>query len=334
LDEGRKSNLTAASIIEDRAFVSYDALGRPYSPGNFDGKYAGPVTLRYALQQSINTVSIRLVDRFGMPLVRSYIERAKAFSAPIDDSAGLTIGLGTHQVTPMDQCLAYACFANGGMYHPAVFVDEIKDRDGITQFKATPDDVRRSAHRAFEPDLAYLMTYLLEGVATYGTGAKTADLKRPRAGKTGTTNDARDVWFCGFTPYYTCVVWIGYRDNRSLGRGLEWTGGRRACPIWTKFMLKAHEGLPLQDFEVPKGLDGQPLVDFFDVARQTRDSWAGGFKEVFLKGTRPPSYRTAEERALEEREKQMEQELLAPTETPAPAPSAESTAPPPLVLHQ
>lgn len=336
LDEGRKTNLTAASIIEDAQFVRYDALGRAYSPGNFDGKYAGPVTLRYALQQSLNTVSIRLVDRIGMPLVRQYIERAKAFSAPIDDSAGLTIGLGTHQVTPMDQCLAYACFANGGMYHPAVFVDEIKDRDGITQLKVTPDDVRRSAHRAFEPDLAYLMTYLLEGVATYGTGARTAELKRPRAGKTGTTNDARDVWFCGYTPYYTCVVWIGYRDNRSLGRGLEWTGGRRACPIWTKFMIKAHESLPVQDFEVPKGPDGQPAVDFIEVARQTKDSWAGGFKEVFLKGTRPPSYRTEEERALEEREKQMEQQLFAPADAPAqaPAPGAETTTPPPLVLHQ
>ena len=86
------------------------------------------------------------------------------------------------------------------------------------------------------------------------TGGRTRFLERPRAGKTGTTNESRDVWFCGFTADYTCVVWIGYRDNRPLGRGRDYTGGRLAAPIWTQFMIAAHEGLPKRDFEVPEGV--------------------------------------------------------------------------------
>ena len=332
LEERRKNNLTAASIILDESFVSYDALGRTWNPKNFDGKYKGPVTLRFALERSINTVSVRLVDRVKMPVVRSYIEKA-GFEIPIDDSVGLTLGLGTHQVTVLEQCLAYACFANGGMYHPAVFIEEIKDRDGIPLYQTSPDDeVRRLQHRAFNPDLAYLMTYLLEGVATYGTGARSRDLDRPRAGKTGTTNDARDVWFCGFTPYYTCVVWIGYRDNRSLGSGANYTGGRRACPVWTEFMVKAHEGLPVKDFEAPTG---QYAVDTFNVARQTSGGWGGEFPEVFLKGTHPPASRAEEEEARR-LEEQMEQQLFQqpvdqpPSDQIIPEQSLEER-PPPLV---
>ncbi|MCL4691074.1 MAG: PBP1A family penicillin-binding protein [Candidatus Hydrogenedentes bacterium] len=335
LDEGRKTNLTAASIIMDEPFVRYDALGRTWNPKNFDGKYKGPVTLRYALQQSINTVSVRLVERIKMPMVRATIEKA-GFEIPIDDTVGLTLGLGTHQVTVLEQCLAYATFANGGVYHPAVFVEEIKDRDGIPVYACTPQDLREMERRAFDPDLAYLMTYLLEGVTTWGTGARSADLNRPRAGKTGTTNDARDVWFCGYTPYYTCVVWIGYRDNRSLGRGNEYTGGRRACPVWTEFMIKAHEGLPVKEFEVPKSADGSPAVEFHSVDRQTSSGWAGGFREAFLKGTRPPASRAEEEEARR-LEEQMEQQLLEGTEPPS-APTVPlqpsvppGEAPPPLV---
>ncbi len=332
LDEGRKTNLTAASILQDKEFVRYDALGRTWNPQNFGGDHAGPVTLRYALEHSINTISVQLVERLGLPLVRTYIEKA-GFEIPIDESIGLTIGLGTHQVTPLEQCLAYSIFPNNGMYHPAVFVEGIKDQDGIPIYAITPDKVRDMEKPAFKPDLACVMTHLLQGVATWGTGARSADLNRPRAGKTGTTNDARDVWFCGFTPYYTCVVWIGYRDNRSLGRGANYTGGRLACPVWTEFMIKAHEGLPVKDFEIPKGPDGKPVVDVIPVERQTRTGWKGGFDEYFLKGTHPPASREEEERARE-LEEQMEQRLRQTYSEPMAPPSTNgvpSGSPPPLV---
>jgi len=331
LEEGRKNNLTAASIIMDEPFVRYDALGRTWNPKNFDGGYQGAVTLRYALERSINTVSVRLVERVGMPIVRAYIEKA-GFETPIDDSVGLTLGLGTHEVTVLEQCLAYATFANKGVYHPAVFIEEIKDRDGLPLYKTDAEDVRSMERQAFGEDLAYVMTRLLQGVAVYGTGSRSKDLDRPRAGKTGTTNDARDVWFCGFTPYYTCVVWIGYRDNRSLGRGANYTGGRRACPVWTEFMVKAHEGLPVKDFEAPTGPNA---VETFKVARKVKGGWGAEFDEVFLKGTRPPASRTEEEETRR-REEQMEQQLFqSPVNEPSaiqpnPVESIEDR-PPPLV---
>jgi len=137
-------------------------------------------------------------------------------------------------------------------------------------------------------NVAYVMTYLLQGVAKFGTGARfQPDWEkgapgRVRAGKTGTSNESRNVWFCGFTPELTCVVWIGYSDNRPLGRGSYYTGGTMANPVWVDFMVKAHEGLPIHDFQVPEG------VEFFSVDRTT--GLAGGsFREAFVKGTVPPT---------------------------------------------
>jgi len=131
------------------------------------------------------------------------------------------------------------------------------------------------------PNVAFVMTHLMEGVCTYGTGARTAELKRPRAGKTGTANDSRDVWFCGFTPYYTCVVWLGYSDHRPLGQGKNYTGGRLACPIWTAFMIRAEEGLPVKQFEEPEG------IVWYNVDH-TSGLEGGNIKEAFLAGTAPP----------------------------------------------
>jgi penicillin-binding protein 1A len=271
-------SFTASSIEVDEPFTRVDGAGNTWSPKNFGADFAGPVTLRTALQKSINIVSVKLVEQLGMPLVRSYIERMHPPSVriPINDTHRLTLGLGTCEVTVLGQCVAYSVFANGGVRYDPIFVSEIKDRDGFTIRKATVNK-----EQVLNPASAYVITHLLEGVATYGTGAKSAPLARPRAGKTGTTNEARDTWFCGFTPDFTCVVWVGYKDNRSLGRGTDFTGGRLSCPIWTDFMIEAEKDLPIADFEVPPG------VEFFSVDMATGVQ-GGKFREAFLKGTRPP----------------------------------------------
>ena len=114
------------------------------------------------------------------------------------------------------------------------------------------------------------------------TLTRAASLKRPVGGKTGTTNNSRDAWFCGYTADYTAVVWIGYRDNRTLGKGRDYTGGRLSCPVWVDFMTEAEDGLPVRDFDVPYG------VEFFNIDRESGVQ-GGSYKEAYITGTRPPS---------------------------------------------
>ncbi|NIA16693.1 MAG: PBP1A family penicillin-binding protein [Nitrospiraceae bacterium] len=273
------NGLTPSTIEIDEPFERIDAWGNVWRPKNFTSEFLGPVSLRVALQKSINMVSIKLVERLTMQVVRSYLERA-GIRTPIDSAVGLTIALGTPVVTVLDHCTAYSTFANLGIRYDPLMLTEIKNRDGITLASYRPDSPD-DHEPVMRPNVAYVMTYLLQGVAEFGTGARSRALERPRAGKTGTTNESRDVWFCGFTPDFTCVVWIGYEDYRPLGKGRAFTGGRLACPIWTDFMVKAHEGLPVRQFEEPEG------IEWYTVDRNT--GLAGGsFREAFIEGTSPP----------------------------------------------
>lgn len=277
LDMGRTTGLTAAHRIVDEPFARMGGDNKLWQPKNFDGKFHGPMTLRNALERSVNIVSIKLVDRpeVGVPMLRSYL-KSVGFEKEIDVK-GLTVALGSHEVIPIEQCVAYSTIAKGGRYAPASFVEKILDRDGNTVYQS-----RVQTKQRIREDLAYVMTHLLQGVATNGTGARTRTFDRPRAGKTGTTNESRDVWFCGFTPQYTCIVWIGYKDNRPLGRGADYTGGRLAAPIWADFMNLAHQGLPVREFEKPDS------VKAYAIDRST-GRLGGSFTEMFLDGTAPPT---------------------------------------------
>src|SRR5690606_35832003 len=203
------------SVIVDEPYVK--RVGNSvWAPKNFSGTYRGPVTLEQALQYSINTVAIRLAVSVGIPQLRSYFEKV-GITTPIDPLAGETIALGSSVVTVLDHCKAYSVFPNGGWLYQPVLVREIRDRDGLVLYSHKPNP-----RQVMREDVAYKMIELMETVATRGTGAGTRALDRPRACKTGTSNEARDTWFCGFTPDFTCVVWFGYEDNTSLG---DYTGG-------------------------------------------------------------------------------------------------------------
>lgn len=272
--------MTPSTIIVDEPFVRRDAAGNIWAPGNFDGKFTGPITLRRALEQSRNIISIKLVEKLTMPYVRSFMVDAGIRETPIRDVVGLTIALGTPEITVLEQCTAYSTFAKNGAYAEPLFLKEIRSPDGFVWKEYNPV----IEPEAIPANVAYVVTYLMEGVARWGTGARTRPLgDRPRAGKTGTTNDSVDVWFCGFTKQYTTVVWMGYRGGRrSLGRGVNYTGGRLACPIWTDFMLRAHEGLPEEEFEPPPG------VEFYQVEKASGLK-GGSFREAFIVGTQPPT---------------------------------------------
>ena len=276
-----KQGMSPSSVELDTPITIQVGTGKYWSPRNFGGGYSGATTLRRALERSVNIVAVKLVRRFGLSAVRDTLHQM-GIRTPIPDNLGLTIALGSLVVNPLDHCAAYSTFANGGVYYPPVLVSERRNRDGITEFKARP-----KGNRVLDEDIAYLMTNVMEGVAVRGTGARSRPLERPRAGKTGTTNDARDVWFCGFTPQFTCVVWIGYRDYRSLGAGRGFTGGRLACPIWTEVMMEAHRDLPVLEFDVP------PAISFYGSGT--------GFREAYLKGQGAGSFAPDEEfRPLED----------------------------------
>lgn len=282
------SGYTPSTIVVDEPVQFASGSGKPWAPQNFSGKFMGAIPLRQALEQSVNVVSVKLVDHLGVPLVRSYLQRC-GITTPIDDSIGLTLALGSPVVTILDQCVAYSCFANGGVRNDPVMVTEIRNRDGLSRYDYNAF-VKRE--QAMDAKVAYVVTHMLEGVCEpdakrgyYPTGHRTKVLGRPRGGKTGTTNESRNVWFCGFTPDFTCVVWLGYSDNRSLGHGREFTGGSLACPIWTKFMMAAEEGLPIRDFDVPSG------ITFFNIERLSGVE-GGDYKEAYITGTAPPKFRT------------------------------------------
>jgi penicillin-binding protein 1A len=279
------SGMTPSDIVVDEPFSMVDALGRPWTPANFDEEFQGAIPIRKALELSINIVSVKLVQRLGMPLVRSYL-RSAGFRQPIADDVGLTLALGTKETLVIDQATCYQTLALGGVRVSPVMVTQITDRDGIVRYDYHSF---QSKARVFKEDVVYQLTHLLQGVCepvkdgSYAsTGRRTERLGRPRAGKTGTTNEARTIWFCGYTPQFTAIVMIGYDDNRSIGSGLDTTGGAMASPIWTDFMIRAHERLPILDFKKPAG------VEFYDINRAT--GLAGGnYKEAYIRGTRPPT---------------------------------------------
>lgn len=280
------NGMTPSTIIVDEPFSRSAGGGQVWSPKNFDGKYHGPMTLRHALEKSVNIISIKLTAQLGMPVVRSYLKRC-GITTPIDNVVGLTIALGTPDIHVIDQAVAYSTFPNLGTRYDPVMVTDIRNRDGVPRYDYR--DTQTVDPNALDPAVAYVVTHMLQGVCTpdystgyYPTGHRTSRLERPRGGKTGTTNSSRNVWFCGFTADFTCVVWIGYRDNRPLGRGADYTGGRLACPAWTDFMIEAHEGLPVRDFDVPPG------VTFYDIDR-IRGTRGGNYKEAYVDGTAPPA---------------------------------------------
>jgi penicillin-binding protein 1A len=223
-------------------FIDHDKIWRPQ---NYSRKYYGPTTVRRALEQSQNVVTIRIVQDLGVGNVAKYVNAHFGFTRPV--GRNLSIGLGTSEVTPLELASAYSAFANSGRRAEPVFITRIEDSDGnlLEQNAGKITDT-------ISPQTAYLITSLLEGVVQNGTGRAARALDRPVAGKTGTTNEQVDAWFVGYTPDLLAAVWIGYDDNRTLGP--KSTGGHIAAPLWVRFMQKALAGHPVTDFEMPDGI--------------------------------------------------------------------------------
>ena len=245
-----------ASVLPDEPIsISAEETGsQAWEPKNYDGKYEGPMTLRTALAKSKNMVSIRLLRSIGTRYAQDYVTR---FGFDADKHPPyLTMALGAGSVTPWQHLTAYAVFANGGYKIEPYVVKEIRDEKGNLVGEAKPVTAGNEELRVIDARNAYLMDSMMHDVVRRGTAARAGvALKRgDLAGKTGTTNDYVDAWFCGYQPTVVGVAWIGFDQPKKLGNGE--TGGVAALPIWIGYMEKALKGVPESYMEQPAGLIG------------------------------------------------------------------------------
>ncbi len=249
-----EKGFSPGSIVADEPIViSSDVTGsQAWQPKNYDGKYDGPMKLRTALAKSKNMVSIRILQAMGPAYAQDYVTRF-GFDAQRHPPY-LTMALGAGSVTPWQMASAYAVFANGGYRINPYVVKEIRDQGGRVLAQATPAQAGDENLRAIDPRNAYLMYSMLRDVTIYGTAGKaSATLKRQDlAGKTGTTNDYLDAWFCGFQQTVVGCAWVGFDQPRKLGS--RETGGFTALPIWIAYMQEALKGVPEQQLPQPEGI--------------------------------------------------------------------------------
>ncbi|MEP7083427.1 MAG: penicillin-binding transpeptidase domain-containing protein, partial [Betaproteobacteria bacterium] len=248
-----EKGFNAHTIIPDEPLY-FDASvtgSEPWAPKNYDGKYDGPMPLKTALARSKNMVSIRILQAIGTQYAQDYITRF-GFD-PKQHPAYLTMALGAGNATPLQMAGAYAVFANGGFRITPFLIERIVDGRGNILAKTEPAVAGADAEQAIDPRNAYVMTALLRGVITGGTATAARSLGRgDLSGKTGTTNDHIDAWFCGFNYAQVGIAWIGFDQPRGLGSNE--TGGTSALPIWINYMGKTLKGVPEKPMKPPEGV--------------------------------------------------------------------------------
>ncbi|HEV8352633.1 MAG TPA: penicillin-binding protein 1A [bacterium] len=216
--------------------------GEPWVPRNYDRRYRGAVTLRYALEHSINVPAIKTIAEIGPERVVD-VARRMGIASPLRPD--LTLALGSSEVTPLEMASAFGTLAAVGVRAEPIALVRVIDRTGKVLEESRP--IR---HPALEPDVALQMTDLLKGVILRGTG-RGAAIGRPAAGKTGTSDDYRNAWFIGYTPQLSAAVWVGNDDNSPMRTVV---GGTLPAGIWASFMRVALEDQPPDDWEVPEGV--------------------------------------------------------------------------------
>ncbi len=275
LDRG----MSPVTIVMDSPYVSSpNEDGEVWKPKNYKKKFYGPTLIRTGLAKSRNVITVKILNKIG---VNYAIRYARNLGIESDLTPDLSLALGSSGVSLMELTRAYAAFANGGMLVKPFFVKRVLDRGGHVIEENQP-----VTEPVIPKETAFVMTDLLRAVVSEGTGWRIRALKRPVAGKTGTTNDLRDAWFMGYTPDLATGVWVGYDDSHEMGKGE--TGSRAASPIWLNFMQEVLAGEPVKDFQVPKG------VVFAKIDGKTgrlagRHSKKAVF-QAFKEGTEPKQY--------------------------------------------
>jgi penicillin-binding protein 1A len=256
-----------SSIVVDGPICVDQGKGMPqWCPKNYEaGSAAGPSTLRFGIEHSRNLMTVRLSRDMGMPIIAEYANR---FGVYDNLMPALSMALGAGETTLLRMVTGYSMLDNGGKQVKATFIDRIQDRYGRTIWRHDERDCSTCAAREWsgqqEPELvdvrkqvidpmsAFQIVNIMEGVVQSGTAQKLKVLKRPIAGKTGTTNDYKDAWFIGFTPDLAVGVYIGFDQPSSLGHGE--TGGNVAAPVVRDFMREALKDVPPVPFRAPPGI--------------------------------------------------------------------------------
>jgi penicillin-binding protein 1A len=273
---------TPASVVLDAPISLPGFGGQMWRPENYEKKFLGPLVFRRGLELSLNTMTVRIAMQVGMHRI---IATAKRFGVVDHMDPVLAMALGAGETTPFRMTGAYSSFVNGGRKISPHLIEEVEDRDGKSLYRAdkrecpgceaafTGDDgpdIPYGGEQLIDPITAYQIDTMLEGVVLRGTAVQANSLGRPIGGKTGTTNDFRSAWFMGFSPQIVVGTFVGFDDNRSLGKGE--TGAVAALPIFIEFMQEALKGMPKMDFKAP------PNTKFANV---------GPNREAFRPGTEP-----------------------------------------------
>ncbi len=271
-----QQGLSPATLILDAPVVYQDEeLDRVWKPENYEKRFYGTISLREALRHSRNAATVRLLEQIGVPQVIT-IASQLGVQSPL--SQDLSLALGSSSVTLQEMTSAYGVFSNQGIWLNPYQIILVKDMKGeiLEQHLFEP-------RQGMTQENAYLTTNMLMDVIQSGTGRRAKKIGRPLAGKTGTTNGYNDAWFVGYAPNLATGVWVGFDSVRTLGR-LE-SGARAALPIWTRFMGKALQNLPVMTFRIPEG------IQFAQVDTTTGDLPTKSSRhistEVFRKGTEP-----------------------------------------------
>ncbi len=293
LDKG----FTPATLVLDAPFVLEDEIAGTWKPTNYSKEFYGPTTLRVGIEKSRNLMTVRLADFLGMELVAKYSDH---FGITDSMRPLLANSLGSTETTLLRMTASYGMLVNGGKKIMPTFVDRIQDRYGKTVFKhdqrpcedcggmmkwsSQPSPIIPDTREQIaDPRTTYQMTSIMQGVIQRGTGVRLRDLKRPMAGKTGTTNESRDAWFIGYTPNLVVGVYAGFDNPRSLGR--KETGSSVAVPIFKEFMKTTLADKPPEPFRKPAGIRNIRINAETGVRARPGDKrviW-----ESFLSGTEP-----------------------------------------------
>ncbi len=277
-----EKGFSPGSIIEDNP-VTFNTSEGPYSPSNYSQKYKGKLSMRKALERSINVVSIKLNYLIG-PKNTARVAKTLGIKSPLQPI--LSLPLGANEVSMLELTSAYGTIATLGKFSDPVSIIRIEDRDGTSLY-----EYKAQVTKVFNSNLLSVLVDMMKGVVKYGTG-KLANLPRPVAGKTGTTSDYRDAWFVGFVPQLVCTTWVGNDDNSPT---MKVTGGWVPALMWKEYMREATQKMPAQDFKRPTGLTTVKVNWLTEKLATQFSPKEYVHSEKYWKGKEPVQYDSADE---------------------------------------